>query len=183
MPPESSTLARPAISRIHSAASPGVRLSSRRCVGAGFERLVQFGAGAHFDLDGQAGRTGALERRPHAAGGGDVVVLDQDGVEEAHAVVGDAAGRGGGFFQRAHARRGLARIEHAARGAGHGIGELHARSVATPLRRCRKLSATRSHSSSVRALPRNRGDDFAIVRSDRRRGLGEIELIHAAARS
>ena len=57
-----------------------------------------------------------------AARRGDVVVLDQDGVEESHAVVGDAAGGGGHFLQQAQAGRGLARIEHAAAGARHGVG-------------------------------------------------------------
>ena len=39
-------------------------------------------------------------------------------------MVGDASGRGGGFFQRAQAGGGLAGIEDAAAGARHGVGEL-----------------------------------------------------------
>ncbi len=42
-----------------------------------------------------------LDRRPHAAGDGDVVVLDQHGVIEAEAVVGAAADPHGVLLQRA----------------------------------------------------------------------------------
>jgi hypothetical protein len=59
-----------------------------------------------------------------ASGGGDVVVLDQDCVEEAHAVIGDASGGGGALFEGAQSGGGLARVEHAALCAGHGVGVL-----------------------------------------------------------
>ena len=123
MPPESSTLARPAISRIHSAASAGVRLSSSRCV-APQSSASSSSARVRTSISiGQAGcaraRSSALA---HAAGRGDVIVLDQDGVVEAHAVIGDAAGGRRHLFQRAQARRGLARIEDAAARARDGVG-------------------------------------------------------------
>ncbi len=59
-----------------------------------------------------------------SAGGGDVIVLDENGVVEADAVIGDAAGCGGRLFERAQAGGGLAGVEHAAAGAGDGIGVL-----------------------------------------------------------
>jgi hypothetical protein len=46
------------------------------------ERLVQFRLGPHFDLDRQGARgAGAPDCGPHSSRRGDVVVLDQDGVE------------------------------------------------------------------------------------------------------
>ena len=52
-----------------------------------------------------------LDRRANAAGDGDVVVLDQDGVVEAEAVIGAAAGAHGVFLDRPQARRRLARAD------------------------------------------------------------------------
>ena len=122
MPPESSTWARPAISRIHSRGFFGRQVVEQQPAGAGIQRLAQFFAGADFDFDGQAAGARPLDGVADAARRGDVVVLDQDGVEESHAVVGDAAGGGGHLFQEAQAGRGLARVEHAAFGARHGVG-------------------------------------------------------------
>src|SRR5450756_2314161 len=71
--------------------------------GAAIQGLVEFLAGADFDLDGEPAMPRALQRVAHAAGRRDVVVLDQDGIVEAHAVVGDAAAGGGGLLQGAQA--------------------------------------------------------------------------------
>ena len=53
-----------------------------------------------------------------------MIVLDQDGVVQAHAVIGDAAGRRGGFFKNAQAGSGLAGVEDLAACALDGVDEL-----------------------------------------------------------
>ncbi len=53
-----------------------------------------------------------------------MVVLDQNGVEEADPVIGDAPGRRRGLFERAETRRSLARVEDAAAGACDRFGIL-----------------------------------------------------------
>ena len=75
-----------------------------------------------FDFDGQGAGAHALHGVADAARRRDVVVLDQDGIEESHAVIGHAAGRGGRLLQKAQTRRGLARVEHPAFSARHGLG-------------------------------------------------------------
>src|SRR6185369_10003717 len=79
--------------------------------GAAVEGFVEFLASADFDLDGESAGACAFEGIAHTSGGGDVIVLDQDGVVQAHAVIGDAARGRGGFFQGAEARCGFASIE------------------------------------------------------------------------
>ena len=56
-------------------------------------------------------RAHALDGRANSAGDGDVVVLDQDGVVEAEAVIGAATGAHGVFFDSAQAGRRLARAD------------------------------------------------------------------------
>src|SRR4051794_18644528 len=51
-----------------------------------------------------------------------MVVLDQDRVVQAHAVVGDAARDSGGLFKRALSRRGLAGVQDFASRAGDRVG-------------------------------------------------------------
>src|ERR1035437_3132692 len=103
--------------------------------GAALQGLVEFLAGADFDLDGESAMAGALECVAHAAGRRDVVVLDQDGIVEAHAVVHHAPGRGGCLFESTQSGRGLAGIEDLAartfdgggveaRGGGHAAEAL-----------------------------------------------------------
>src|SRR5262249_13597946 len=93
--------------------------------GAGIEGFAELFAGAHFDFGGgAAGGAGSLDGGAHSAGGGDVIVLDQDRVVEAHAVIVGAAGLRGGFFERAESGSGFAGIEDFALGATDGIGEL-----------------------------------------------------------
>jgi len=64
----------------------------------------------------------SLQGVVHAAGRGDVVVLDQDGIVEAHAVVGDATG-GAAAFSRGAGGRGLAGIEDLATRGLDGLRE------------------------------------------------------------
>ena len=74
-----------------------------------------------LDLDEVAGmRFRALDRGSDVAGQRDVVVLDQDGVVEAKAVIAAAAGADRVFFQRAQSGRGLAGADDARLGALRG---------------------------------------------------------------
>src|ERR1035438_85830 len=92
--------------------------------GAAFEGLVEFLAGAVFDLDWKSGVAGAVESVAHAAGRGDVVVLDQDGIVEAHAVVHNAPSESGGFFESTQSGGGFAGVEDLAARALDGGGEV-----------------------------------------------------------
>src|SRR5690606_529230 len=82
-------------------------------VGAGGERRVDFGeiAALNFDLQGVR-RAGARrgDRVRDAAGGGDVVVLDQNAVVEAAAVIVTTAGAHRVLLERAEAGSRLARV-------------------------------------------------------------------------
>ena len=74
-----------------------------------------------LDLDEMAGmRFCALDRGSDVAGQRDVVVLDQNGVIEAKAVIAAAAGADRVFFQRAQSGRGLAGTNDARLGALRG---------------------------------------------------------------
>ncbi len=71
-----------------------------------------------LDLDQVAGmRLCARDRGPDIAGQRDVVVLDQDGVIEAKAVIAAAPGAHRVFFQRAQSGRGFAGADDARLGA------------------------------------------------------------------
>ena len=63
-------------------------------------------------------RAGARSTARDTAGNRDVVVLDQDGIVEAEAMVDAAAAAHGVFLERAQARRRLARVADARLGAG-----------------------------------------------------------------
>ncbi len=93
-----------------------VQQDELRTGGQGFVELVER---VDLDLDANAvsgGRLGGAEGGGDTAGRGDVVVLDEDGVEESDAVV-DAATQGDGVLvQGAEAGDGLAGVED--RGAG-----------------------------------------------------------------
>ena len=69
---------------------------------------------ADFDLDRQPGRARILDCLAHSTRRRDVIVLDQDRVEQAHAMVCHSARGRGGLLQTAQPRRGLAGIEHPA---------------------------------------------------------------------
>ena len=90
-----------------------------------------------------------------------MVVLDQNGVVEAHAVVHHAPGGGSGFFQDAQAGRGLAGIEDLAARALDGIGELarggrHAAQALQEIKGNAFAGQQRARASA------DGGDDFAI---------------------
>jgi hypothetical protein len=70
-------------------------------------------------LDGAMAR--AFDHRLDAAGGDDVVFLDQDAVVEADAVVGAAADAHRVFLRQAQAGQGLAGVDDLGAGAGHGL--------------------------------------------------------------
>ena len=61
---------------------------------------------------------GALQHRCDAAGDGDVVVLDQDRIIQAEAMIEAAAAAHGVFLERAKAGRGLAGAADPQLGAG-----------------------------------------------------------------
>lgn len=79
------------------------------------ESFVEFFARADFDFGGLGLDT--FEGGADTTGGGDVIVLDEDGVVQAETVVGDTAGRGGLLFEQAETGSGLAGIEDADAGA------------------------------------------------------------------
>ena len=72
-------------------------------------------------MRGNATRT--VERLRNAAGGEDVVFLDQDGVVEPETVVVATAAGDGVFLGETQAGKGLAGIDDAAARAGDGVGE------------------------------------------------------------
>ena len=94
-----------------------VHVVEEELVGAGAEGVGGLVEVADLDLHRQLGMR--LARRVDglrdAARGGDVVLLDQEGVEEAHAVIGAAARRDRRLLQLAQARRRLAGVEDARR--------------------------------------------------------------------
>ena len=97
-------------------------LSSSMASGRRRKRLAQLAevGDLDLDLDEMAGEfAGALDRKRHPAGDRNVVVLDEDGVVEAEAVVGAAAATDRIFVESAQARNGLAR----AGDAGGGMGD------------------------------------------------------------
>ncbi len=95
----------------------------------------------------------ALDSRLDAAGGDEVVVLDQHGVVEAEAVVEAAAAAYGVFLEQAQARRCFARADDAAPSCRPRRRPAHARRWATPERWPVKFSATRSAVRMARAAP------------------------------
>jgi hypothetical protein len=92
-------------------------LSSRIIFCSGVERFGELFQGFHFDLDedvAAADGAGLFQRGGDAAGGHDVVFLDQDAVIEAEAVVAAAAAGDGVFLGQAQAGQGLAGVDDAA---------------------------------------------------------------------
>ena len=75
----------------------------------------------HFHRYRRGAVAGGLDRRGDRACGGDVVFLDEDLVEQSHAMVVGAAAAHGVLLRGAQPRHGLARIEDAAAGAGHRL--------------------------------------------------------------
>ena len=88
-------------------------LSRRTTSGRAVERLGKLAeiVDLDLDLDQMAGKGARLpDRGADRAGDGDVVVLDEDRVVEAEAVIGAAAAADGVFLEGAKAGRRLARI-------------------------------------------------------------------------
>src|SRR6516165_7325879 len=79
---------------------------------------------------------------------------------EAHSMVGHASSGGGAFFEKAHAGRGLAGVEHAATGSGDGIGELagESRNAAQALQEVERYALALQQSAGVTF---DSGNDFA----------------------
>ena len=86
-------------------------------VGAGVERLGDLVQRVALDLDGKTGRPRARDRLGDRAGDAQVVVLDQDAVVEAEAMVRAAAAADGVLLELAQARRRLAGVEDRRAGA------------------------------------------------------------------
>jgi hypothetical protein len=129
-------------------------LSDEDRLGAGRERLIDLIERLRFDLDRQPGRcaralaTAAVTPPAEA----NVVVLDEDRVEEADAMVRRPAGADRVLFEHSQRRGRLARVED--RDAPAGRVDEPARARGDPESRCRKLSAVRSATSRARADPR-----------------------------
>ena len=100
------------------------------------ERLFELRQRVHFELDlrhvAEAGAH-ALDGGLDAAGGDEMVVLDQHRVVEAEAVIEAAAAAHGVFLQHAQARRRLARADDARLGAATASTSARV-AVATPER-------------------------------------------------
>ena len=190
-PPEISICGAAARARDRLANLVGGHVVDEDRLDAGGERLVDLRERLGFDLDRHPGpmRARARDRGGDAAGEADVVVLDQDRVEQADAVIDRAAGAHGVFLERAQRRRRLARVEDGDAPAG-GVDEApRARGDARqPLqeiergaladeqgaRACRATSATRRRPARVTVLlaaPRRGRPDRAGERPrTRRRG-------------
>ena len=65
---------------------------------------------------------GGAQRGDDAAGQGDVVVLDENGIVEAETMIGTAPATNRVFLRKAQAGRGFARAGDARFGVGDGIG-------------------------------------------------------------
>ncbi len=94
-------------------------------IGAGGQGLVHLARVADFHFDphrvGSKG-AGAAHGSSDPSGGGDVVLLDEDGIGETEAVVVAAAGADGVLLRVAQAGDGLARVEDARACAGDEVG-------------------------------------------------------------
>ena len=120
-PPLASSSARAAQARRDRAAASTAAVVEQQEVGARLDGGQRVGLRLHLDLHAQPGRRrGArgLHRRLDAAREGHVVVLEQDPVVEAGAVVARAADRGRVLVERAPARQRLARVDDLGARAG-----------------------------------------------------------------
>ena len=94
-------------------------------LGAGAHGLLHLGerGGLDFDLRAVRGRGAAeLHGLRERAGGGDMVVFDEDVLAQRRTVVDAAAAAHGVFFERAPAGRRLARVDDPGARAVHGRG-------------------------------------------------------------
>ena len=113
-PPEISILARPAMRADGLMDLLERQVVEQDDVGAGVDRGLDVGEALRLDLDQHLlpGRLHPLDGFADAAREPDVVVLDQDPVVEARAMVAAAAGAHRVLLERAQRRRRLARVEH-----------------------------------------------------------------------
>ena len=118
------------------------------------QRLVQFGPGADFDLDEHRRALRGCQRRPHSTGRGDVVVLDQHRVVQAHAVIGHARPRPPPSSPDAAGPAWFCGCPECWHLVPPTLDVSAAPAWRSPLSRCTKFSAVRSPVSSVRAGPR-----------------------------
>ena len=112
-PPEISILARPAMRGDRLMDLLERQVVEQDDVGAGVDRRLDIGEALRLDLDQHLlpGRLHPLDGFADAAREPDVVVLDQDPVVEARAMVAAAAGAHRVLLERAQRRRRLARVE------------------------------------------------------------------------
>src|SRR5437016_2920473 len=90
--------------------------------GACLESLEKLLPGPYFDFDRQGrGMTRGVDRAADSASGGDVIILDENRIVEAHAMIRDSSRGGCHLFQAAQAGRGLASVEDAAGGPGDTV--------------------------------------------------------------
>ena len=125
------------------------------------------------------GRQGARppDRLGDAAGDGDVVVLDQDRVVEAEAVVGAAAAAHGVFLEGAQAGRGLPRVADLRAGVRRPRRPAPRSRWRRRERWQRKFSATRSAARTARAGPSTRATTSPALERGRRRDARRVKFI------
>ena len=135
----------------------GREVVEQHVAGAGVDGLVELGQRGDLDLD--VATTGRRERRAgrlrHAAGDGDVVVLDQQRVGQPDAVVDAAAGDDGRLLQQPQPGVVL-RVSRTTQPVPATVAAKAAVRVATPERWVRKFRAVRSPTRIDASGPRPR---------------------------
>ncbi len=169
----------------------GIHVVQEHRVGlAGGEHLFQLSEAVDLDLDlDEMPDRGArfFERGLHAAGDGDVIILDQHRVIEAEAVIVPAAAAHRVFLERAETRRGLARTNDARLGAADlgdiGGGERrHAGETAEEIQR-RALGGKDRRGGTFDFGEQRSGRDLVAVAVAGAEGDLRIEHQESAARA
>lgn len=101
----------------------GAHIIKKHPVYTCFQRLAKLVQVAHLDLDLGANAPRRFHRLADTARRGHVILLDEHGVPQAHAVIGAAAGGHRHFFEFSPAGRGLPRIQNLHAGAIHDMHE------------------------------------------------------------
>ena len=109
---------------IHCACFFGCEVIEKQFRGARGESFVEFLFRAHFYFDRKSERGGGAQSRRYSTGRGNVIVLNQNGIEETDAMIGHATSRSGLLLRHPQTGRGLARIEDAAFRMGYLLGKL-----------------------------------------------------------
>ncbi len=151
------------------------------------ERFIRFGLRADFHLDDgvrraaplRAKRQSALDGGAYSSRRGDVVVLNQNRVEQADAMIPDAARRGRPLFQQPQAGRGFPGVQDAGGRAAHRIDKArrHGRHAAQPLEEIQGDALAGEQRPGRAAHLRHdlvRGRPFAVL-------LVDLESVHPAA--